>query len=196
MNALKIILGSALFLGIIVLLLGLFVAEPGYYVKRSTTINAPAETVFPYVSSLKAMDAWSPWSEKDPNMVNTYEGTDGTVGAVNSWTSNVEEVGVGTQTITKIEPNKSIHTHLSFKKPRENESDATIRLTETEDGKTKVTWGLRGSYGSIERLVMMFVDIEGAVGPEFQKGLDKLKTQVEQDNVISASKDKMPANAN
>jgi uncharacterized protein YndB with AHSA1/START domain len=195
MNALKIILGSALFLGIIVFLLGLFVAPEGFYVKRTTTINAPASTVFPYVSSLKAMDAWSPWSEKDPNMVNEYEGTDGTVGAVNSWSSDVEEVGVGSQKITKIEPNKSIHTHLSFKKPHESESDATVRLTEV-DGKTTVTWGLRGSYGSVERLFMMFVDIEGNIGPEFQKGLDKLKTQVEQDNVISASKDKMPANAN
>ena len=195
MNALKIIAGSALFLGIIVFLLGLFVAPEGFYVKRTTTINAPAKTVFPYVSSLKAMDAWSPWSEKDPNMVNTYEGTDGTVGAVNSWTSDVEEVGVGSQTITKIEPNKSIHTHLSFKKPHESESDATIRLTEL-DGKTKVQWGLRGSYGSVERLFMMFIDMEGNIGPEFQKGLDKLKAQVEQDNVIISSKDKMPANAN
>lgn len=195
MNALKIILGAAFLVGIIVFLLGIFVAPEGFYVKRSATINAPAKTVFPYVSTLKAMDAWSPWSEKDPNMVNNYEGTDGTVGAVNSWTSDVEEVGVGSQTITKIEPNKSIHTHLSFKKPHKSESDATIRLTEL-DGQTKVTWGIRGSYGSIERLFMMFMDMEGAIGPDFQKGLDKLKTTVEQENTIISSKDKMPASAN
>ncbi len=195
MNALKFILGTAVFLGIIVFLLGIFVAEDGYYVKRTTTINAPAKTVFPYVSTLKAMDSWSPWTAKDPNIVNTYEGTDGTVGAINSWTSTVEEVGAGKQEITKIEPNKSIHTHLTFKKPRENESDATIRLTEV-DGKTKVQWGIRGSYGAVERLFMMFVNIEAAIGPEFQKGLETLKTQVEQDNTIISSKDKMPANAN
>jgi len=195
MNALKFILGTAVFLGIIIFLLSIFVAPDGFYVKRSATIDAPAETVFPYVASLQAMDAWSPWSEKDPNMVNTYEGTDGTVGAVNSWTSDVEDVGVGSQTITKIEPNKSIHTHMAFKKPYESESDATIRLTEL-DGKTKVTWGIRGSYTQVEGLFMMFMDMDSQIGPEFEKGLATLKTKVEQDNTIISSKDKMPATAN
>ncbi len=195
MNALKFILGSALFIGIIVFLLGLFVAPEGFYVKRTTTIDAPAKTVFPYVSTLKAMDSWSPWSELDPNMVNTYEGTDGTVGAINSWTSEVENVGVGSQKITKIEADKLINTHLSFTSPHESESDASIKLSEL-DGKTKVDWTLRGSYGPFERLVMMFIDMESQIAPYYEKGLAKLKTKVENDNVISASKDKMPANAN
>ena len=43
---------------------------------------------------------------------------------------------------------------------------------------------------------MMFMDMEGAIGPDFQKGLDKLKTTVEQENTIISSKDKMPASAN
>jgi len=196
MNALKIILGSALFIGIIVLLLGLFVADSGFYVKRDVTINAPAKTIYPYVSSLKAMDAWSPWAEMDPNMINTYEGTDGTVGAVNSWSSEVKDVGVGSQKITKLDPNKSVHTHMRITLPHESESNAIIRLTDTPDGKTKVQWSLRGDYGKIERLFMMFVDMEEQVGPNFEKGLAKLKTQVEQENTIISSKDKMPANAN
>ena len=125
-------------------------------------IRDRAKTIFPYVSSLQAMDAWSPWSKKDPNMVNTYEGTDGTVGAVNRWKSDVEEVGQGSQTITKIEPNKSIHTHMNFISPRESESDATIRLTEN-DGITKVQWSIRGEFGAVERLVMMFMDLDGKI---------------------------------
>jgi len=192
MNALKIILGSALFLGIIVLLLGLFVAEPGFYVKRDVTINAPAATIYPYISNLKAMDSWSPWMEKDPNMVNTFEGTDGTVGAVNMWVSDVKEVGSGSQTITKLEPNKSIHTHMKITAPYESESNAVIRLTETPAGDTKVRWSLRGDYGKLERLVMMFIDMEKQIGPDFQKGLNNLKTQVEQENTIISSKDKIP----
>jgi len=195
MNALKFILGAAVFVGIIVFLLGIFVAEPAYMVKRKTTVNAPANTVFPYVSSLQAMDAWSPWSQKDPNMVNTYEGTDGTVGAVNKWKSDVKEVGEGSQTITKIVPNKEMHTHLNFISPRAGESDVAIRLKE-KDGKTDVTWSIRGENTFMEGLVMMFIDMEAAIGPDFEKGLATLKTKVEQDNTIISSKDKMPATAN
>ena len=197
MNALKFILGSALFLGIIGFLVYLFVAPNGFYVKRSATINAPAETVYPYISSLQAMDAWSPWAKKDPNMVNTYEGTDGTVGAVNHWKSDVEDVGEGSQTITKLVPNKEIHTQLKFLKPYESESKATVRLTPNSDNtETKVTWGIRGDYGAMERMIMMFMDMEGQIGPSFAEGLAMLKSKVEGENTIISSKDKMPANAN
>lgn len=197
MNALKVILGSALFISIIVLLLGLFVAPSGFYVKRTATINTPAETVYPYVSSLKAMDSWSPWTSKDPNMVNTYEGTDGTVGAVNKWVSEVEEVGVGSQTITKLEANKSVHTTLNFVKPYESEAYATVRLTPNADNSsTKVQWSIRGEYGKFERLFMMFMDMEKQIGPDFEKGVASLKSIVEQENTIISSKDKMPAGAN
>jgi len=43
---------------------------------------------------------------------------------------------------------------------------------------------------------MMFMDMEGQIGPDFEKGLASLKSQVDQDNTIISSKDKMPANAN
>ena len=84
---------------------------------------------------------------------------------------------------------------MNFISPRESESDATIRLTEN-DGITKVQWSIRGEFGAVERLVMMFMDLDGKIGPEFEAGLADLKTKVEQENNIISSKDKMPANAN
>jgi len=197
MNALKIFLGSAFFIGIMLFLVGMFVAPKHFNIKRTTTINAPAETVFPYVSSLEAMDKWSPWSQKDPNMTNTFEGTPGAVGSVNTWDSQVEEVGAGSQTITSVEPNKSIQTRLDFIRPYESTSTAAVRLkSNAKNTETEVSWGIRGDYTFIEGLFMMFMDMEGQIGPDFEKGLASLKSQVDQDNTIISSKDKMPANAN
>ncbi len=197
MNALKILLGGAFFVGIMLFLIGMFVAPKHFNIKRTTTINAPAETVYPYVSSLEAMDKWSPWTEKDPNMTNTFSGTPGTVGSVNTWSSEVEEIGAGSQTITSIQANKSIQTRLDLKSPHERINTAAVRLkSNAKNTETEVSWSVRGEFTMIQGLVMMFMDLEAELGPEFEKGLASLKTQVDQDNTIISSKDKMPANAN
>lgn len=197
MNALKILLGSAFFLGIMLFLVGMFVAPKYFTVNRSTTINAPSETVYPYIASLESLDKWSPWSKKDPAMKNTFEGGLGTVGSVNRWDSQVDEVGAGSQTITKLVPNQAIHTRLDFIRPYEGTNTANIKLKPNKDNsETKVTWNIRGDFTFMESIFMMFMDMDAQIGPDFEKGLASLKTQVEQENVIISSKDKMPATAN
>ena len=132
-------------------------------------------------------------------MKNTYEGTDGTVGAVNRWDSEVEEVGAGSQTITKLVPNEAIHTELNFIRPRVFKNTATVKLKPNRDNnETKVTWNIRGDFTFIQGLFMMFMDMDAQIGPDFEKGLADLKTQVEQASgtTIISSKDKMPATAN
>jgi len=130
-------------------------------------------------------------------MTNTFTGTPGAVGSVNTWDSTVEEVGAGSQTITSVEPNKSIQTRLDFLRPYESTSTAAVRLkSNAKNTETEVSWSIRGDYSFIEGLVMMFMDMEAQLGPEFEKGLATLKSQVDQDNTIISSKDKMPANAN
>ena len=91
---------------------------------RSVNIDAPPAVVFPYLKSLKQTDRWSPWSKRDPNIVNTYEGTDGEVGSINSWVGN-DEVGVGSQEVTKIVDNELVETKLKFIKPFESEANAS-----------------------------------------------------------------------
>jgi hypothetical protein len=62
------------------LIIPLFISKDLNY-EKSTRINAPIDKVWENVSSLTAMDAWSPWNAKDPNMKRTLTGTDGTPGA-------------------------------------------------------------------------------------------------------------------
>ena len=113
------------------ILLALFVlhlAGPKEYkVSRSVTINADRAAVWNKVGTLKGIDEWSPWNERDPNAKYTYSGTDGQVGAVVGWKGN-EEVGVGEQEITAVDPMNSITTALRFKEPQQDEAIARILL--------------------------------------------------------------------
>src|SRR5215510_7176335 len=58
---------------VLVLLLGgaaAFVATrpDAYHVERSTTVDAPAATVFAQVDDLSVWKEWSPWEKRDPAM--------------------------------------------------------------------------------------------------------------------------------
>jgi uncharacterized protein YndB with AHSA1/START domain len=97
----------------IILIIPLFISKDMNY-EKSILINAPINKVWENVSSLTAMDAWSPWNAKDPNMQRTLDGTDGTPGAKQSWVSTSKEVGEGSQTIVAIDKPNKLSTNLSL----------------------------------------------------------------------------------
>ena len=122
-----------------VLVAGLFVKK-NYHLERSVSINATHDSVWNYVCTLSNMQKWSPWLDLDPHVQTSIQGTDGTAGAVYTWNGN-KDVGSGTQTITKIQPQQLVETHLHFLKPVDGEADTFTRLV-NEAGATKVTWVL------------------------------------------------------
>ncbi|MCK5442641.1 MAG: polyketide cyclase, partial [Maribacter sp.] len=76
---------------------------------------------------MKKQDEWGPWAKKDPNIVKKFTGTDGEVGAINSWKGN-KEMGEGEQEITGIKFNEVVETQLRFLKSFKSISDAYIRV--------------------------------------------------------------------
>src|SRR3954468_930980 len=56
-----------------------------YHVERSTTVDAPAATVFAQIDDLSIWKEWSPWEKKDPAMKRTFSATSSGVGASYSW---------------------------------------------------------------------------------------------------------------
>ena len=70
----------------VLLILPLFISKELNY-EKSVSINAPIDQVWKNVSSLSAMDQWSPWNAKDPDMERSLTGIDGEVGARQSWVS-------------------------------------------------------------------------------------------------------------
>ena len=110
-------------------------------------------------------------------MKTSIEGTDGTVGAIYKWVGN-KEVGEGDQTIKKIDEMKSVEMDLHFIKPWESHAVGYTNLTDTTDG-VKVSWGFDGAMSRPFNILGLFMNMDKAIGTDFEKGLAKLKVLCE-----------------
>jgi hypothetical protein len=162
---------------VVILIILILVAPKKYHVHRSITVNRALPEVFQYLKHLKNQDQWSPWKKKDPNMKQSWTGEDGTVGFVAHWEGN-KDVGVGEQEIKKIVENERLESELRFFKPWKSESDAYIQVDEAEGG-TKVTWGFSGVNKMPFNVFMLFMNMDKAVGKDFEEGLGELKKILE-----------------
>jgi len=171
-KVLKIIGVIILLIVVFVLIAGLFVSKT-YHLEKDITINAPREKVWSHVSSLREMEKWNPWREKDPNIKADFEGQDGTLGSVYNWSGN-KDVGSGSQTITKLEKPDRVESHLHVIEPFEGEADAFTRLVDAGNG-TKVTWGFDTKYAYPMNTMLLFIDMDGMMGKDYNNGLAKLK---------------------
>jgi len=176
-KALKII-GILLLLFIVfVLIAGLFMST-SYHFQKEIVINAPKEKVWNLVNNFHGHDKWSPWKDGDPDIQVSYEGQDGTEGAVYKWKGN-KEVGSGEQTITKLEPMSRVNTHIHFIEPFAGEADAFIMLDDAGNSNTKVTWGFDTHYAYPKNTMLLFVNMDKMMGEQYNKGLNRLKNIAE-----------------
>lgn len=162
---------------LIVLTLTSFLLPGQVIVTRSNHINAAPEKIYPFIASLKKFQEWSPWAAHDPNMKLVFSGPDSGTGAQVSWQSLVSSVGSGEQKITRAQPNKMVETALDFG----DKGKATARLLlKPENSGTKVTWGLVSDlgYNPLKRWMGLLM-FDRMIGPEYVKGLKKLKKIVE-----------------
>ncbi|SHG23951.1 SRPBCC family protein [Flagellimonas flava] len=165
--------------GLVLLVLILaMIAPKTYNVSRSIQIDQPKAVVFDNLRYLKNHDEWSPWAKKDPNMEKKFTGTDGEVGATSYWNGN-KDVGEGEQELKKIVDGERIESELRFLKPWKSTSDAYLTTEATGDNQTKVTWGFSGKNKFPVSIMMLFMNMDKAVGGDFEEGLSSLKTLLE-----------------
>lgn len=153
--------------------------KPAHYtVARSAVIPAAPEAIFPHINNLKNWDAWSPWAKKDPNATISFDGPDDGVGASFTWDGNAE-VGKGKMTIVESRANERVGMKLEFMEPMTADADSAMELV-PEGGGTKVIWTLSGRHSFFDRAMctLMGVDVDSAVGPEYEKGLANLTAVV------------------
>jgi len=160
---------------VLVFAFGGFVAyRPSIYrVERSAVVRAPAAEVYSRVADLTKWEGWSPWAKLDPAMKLDYSGTPGTVGSTYHWKGN-DKVGEGRMTVKGLTPDRQVVIELQFLKPWEQTSLTTFDLAPDPAG-TKVTWSMTGQHDFIGKLFAVFMDMDGMVGPDFEKGLTALK---------------------
>jgi hypothetical protein len=157
----------------IMLIIPLFISKDMNY-EKSILINATINKVWENVGSLTAMDAWSPWNAKDPDMQRTLTGTDGTPGAKQSWVSTSKEVGEGSQTIIAVDMPNKLSTKLEFIKPFKSEADAFVTLDEAGT-ETRVTWGFESKMPYPMNIMKLFMNFEKSMDKDFGAGLSRLK---------------------
>lgn len=147
-----------------------------FSVRRTATIRASAEKIFPLIDDLRAQSAWSPF-EKDPAMKRTHSGTPAGKGAVYEWDGN-RQVGRGRIEIIESKPPSSITLKLDMFTPFEAHNMVQFTLAPHGSG-TDVTWAMEGRQPYMAKLFSTFVNCDRMVGGQFEEGLAKLKTLVE-----------------
>ncbi len=156
-----------------------FVASrPGSFrVERTTSVAALPERIYPLVADLRRMDEWSPWDELDPSMKKQFSGDPAQPGAGYSWAGN-DQVGEGKMTILEVSPPTRVTFRLEFLKP--HQSVATTGFQLVPDGSaTKVSWNMEGKLSFMEKLVGVFMDMEGMIAKDFDAGLAGIKAIAE-----------------
>ena len=118
-------------IGIIALiLLVAAVVGTAWSYEKSILIHASASKVWSYTGSLKGLNSWNPWVEKDPAVKMEFGPTDGVPGATYSWGSDVKQVGAGKQTILSITSEKEIATQVDFLRPFKGTGNAYVKLAD------------------------------------------------------------------
>ncbi len=149
-----------------------------YTVARSTTINAPAETIYHQIADFHNWGAWSPWDDLDPDMQRSYSGAESGVGAGYAWSGN-RKAGEGKMEITDAVESTSVQIALDFLKPFKSSSTTAFAL-QPQGESTEVTWTMTGPNTLMTRVMGIFKSMDKMVGPDFEKGLAKLKAVAEQ----------------
>ena len=145
--------------------------------QRQVAINAPPEKVFALVSGYKRFNEWSPWAELDPKAVYTFEGPESGVGAKMSWASNDPGVGVGSLTITEYVPNSRVGMALDFGAMGKSQAYWDLK---PEGTGTSARWGFKMKLeGMMDRWFGLLM--ERVIGPDYDKGLAKLKALAEKE---------------
>ena len=177
MKALKIAGIILLSLAVLVLLLGLIVPK-SYRVERTAVVNAPAKLVFRHVQYWKNWQAWLPWAGMDSTMKVSLEGLDGTKGSMFKWTG--AKTGEGIITNAGVKPGETLYYQMLFIKPWKSEADGFVGVVPSDSG-TAVTWGFTGRSPYPWNVLTLFMDMDKALGGDFEKGLGLLKSLCEEE---------------
>lgn len=171
---------------LIVILCGIGLVLPDtVHLERSTTINAPPAKVFNVLNSFKLFNQWSPWVDQDPNTKYAITGPAEGVGAKQAWESESPDVGSGSQEIIESVPHTLIRQKLVF---TDFDTDNTASFTLTPQGEaTQVTWSYDSSFGGKIMYRYFGLMLDGMLGPDYERGLARLKTLVESLPAESAS---------
>ncbi len=168
----------AVFFLVFVYLFLCFIGPSTTHIHREIRMQVPVSVVMERLYDLKFFqEKWSPWTEKDPTMKVTYRGEMGIKGSSLAWESNNENVGKGSMTY-RYTNRDTVMMNLHF----DDFGDSKLyHLVQKNGNGTRVSWNMLSENGFFSRAFLLFMDLDAMVGPDFEKGLRKLKMELERE---------------
>ena len=173
MNFLKGISKFILFL-IAVYVFSAFFAKSNYNVERTRVMSASQKLIYTQIGILKNWENWSPWKERDPLVKFSYEGKDASNGAMMYWKGGEHTSGSGSIEIVQADPPYSMVYKLSLLESFAMSSKGSFILSAESSERTQVRWTNHGELPFLLRPLMMFMDMDKEMGPDFERGLFKI----------------------
>jgi hypothetical protein len=152
-------------------------ADDTYTVTRSVMIDASPARVHSLIADFHHWTKWSPWEDVDPNLQRTYSGAESGTGAVYGWSGN-RRAGQGRMQITRAVAPTDVHIDLVFEKPWKARNDTHFTIEPAGHG-SHVTWSMTGRNTVMTKVMGLFRSMESFLGPDFEKGLVRLKAAAE-----------------
>jgi uncharacterized protein YndB with AHSA1/START domain len=149
-----------------------------YTVERSATIAAEPQRIYDCLADFHEWMKWSPWEDLDPNQQRTFSGAESGTGAAYAWSGN-RKAGKGTMKITDVQPPNKVDIALEFEKPFKSSNTIRFRLSPINEKATKVSWTMVGPKTLMTKIMGLFTSMDKMVGPDFERGLARLKTLLE-----------------
>ena len=171
----KLALGLASLIALLALgLIGSAAMQPDVMsFERSRTMPVEAQDVFPHLADHELAAQWSPWSAKDPKMSREFSDPAHGEGAVYRWSGN-DEVGTGSLTNVKVVDNQRVDQELEFTAPWQSEARCGFEVQPVGDA-VEVTWYYEQDADFGTKMMMVMMDLEEMLGPEYDKGLESLE---------------------
>lgn len=164
-----------LLLFVVVLLLISMLLPSRVKITRSAHIDADARIVFDQVNQLPNWKNWSYWDRIDPNMKSRYEGASGGTGSIHKWTSEHDQVGNGSITITESDEPSSVKYALKFGDMPVSNGGFDI-ISDTSGG-VIASMFIEIDLPIYTRIFGLFFD--RMMGPDFEASLKNMKSYCE-----------------
>ncbi|MBE0647690.1 MAG: SRPBCC family protein [Bacteroidales bacterium] len=171
----KIVLWLLIIIAVLVIIAYLLPRQ--YKVERSVTIGADKALVYDLTCNMKKWDLWTPWNNRvDTTALFELSGNDCEVGTIWKW--NGEILGNGELIVTESTPGEYFGYDLMFDDGK-YQSKGGFQYVEANDS-VLIIWTDEGDLGfnPLNRYMGLFMD--KMMGPDFEKGLAKLKEVAEE----------------
>ena len=149
-----------------------------YTVERSATIAAEPKRIYDEVANFHQWIGWSPWEDLDLDQQRTFSGAYSGPGAKYEWSGN-RKAGRGRMEITQAQEPTEVRIALDFEKPFKSSNTTEFFLIPEGSARTRVRWVMTGPKTFATKVMGLFSSMDKMIGPDFEKGLARLKDVVE-----------------